>query len=262
VILVRAAVSDWWSRAQNRATPVIERVYYARQVAFVLVDYVYSLKGMPAGFKTACHLESEEAIAIGKSASGLVVALLADPSVKAAALTATKCEAPEVAWRALSAKATNSSLHWAYRSDMLSADPFMRALDDGFGADCEFMSKLCPEDPGWYNARWQAAMRAGRWKKTAKYAAFLVKPRFRPLLRDGLYDLDALVDDGPAQPGLAAVLAHPENPELAQLVHTLEHDKSSKVRKMTAVLKQMAEPIRSGMSYSEVLKAVSTNQGA
>jgi len=71
-----------------------------------------------------------------------------------------------------------------------------------------------------------------------------------------------LVDDGRAQPGLAAVLAHPENPELARLLHALEHDKSPRVRKMNIILKQMIEPIRSGMSYSEVLKAVSTNQRA
>lgn len=262
VVLVRAAASGWWLRAQDPAAPFIERIFYARQVAFVLVDFVYSLHGMPGGFRKICDLEVDDAIEVGKRASELVIALLADESAKASVLRATTCKTPEIAWRALSAKATNSYLHWAYRSDTPSAAPFIRALDEGFGDDCEFMSKLCPEDPGWYNARWQAAMRAGQWKRTANYAAFLVKPRFRPLLKDGLYDLDALVDDRPALPGLAAVLAHPENPDLAHLVHRLEHDTAPAIRKMTALLKQMIGPIKSRMPYSEVLKAISTNQGA
>lgn len=267
VALVRLASDDWTAIVKDERTQILTRLFFGRTVDYVLTKFAHGLVHIPDAFGRLTRLSREQAVSDAADVGDYMMDLLSRKGIEQIVLEEAKayCGSPRIAFQVLRAKTRLSKLVRHYYSPDLSGEIFQSAIEAGFLADCLEMSKIHPGDPAWPNIRWQVATRAARWQSAANLAAFISKPAFADVLLHGMFDVEPIVSDVAAWPGLAAVLAFPENPALANLVHRLNYaaDRSEQFATMVLALDEMKKVILQGPStYASVMAVLPSTQQA
>jgi hypothetical protein len=256
--VVRLAIDDWSPIVRDEASSILARLFFARTVDFVLTKFAHGLDHMPEMYRSLSRVSAEAADALADETGKYLTDLLSRHGIEDAIIPEAKrfCAAPKVALQLIRAKTWLGKLVRDYYGDDLSGEPFKDAIKKGFLDDCLTMANIHRGDPAWPNIRWQVAARAAHWEHAAELAAFLSRSSYNDILLHGLFDVDPLVTDPRSWPGLAAALAYPNKPGLADLLQRLNHTQHDDVRfaEMVRTLHRMKDLIlQKASTYAEVM---------
>lgn len=256
-LVVPSAYYNWARRALDEAEPLATRLLYGRMAEKVLFDFAFKWGGLRDSMPLL-DIRIEDAQQLGlkvvQAISGILLKHPVDPPAglfdKNIAVPArrrgyrwfrTRMHADHIGWRG------EDLAHDDERATL-----YAEAYKTGLADDLMWLSSINPEEIAHPNNAWNLSFHAGDWAVSARFAA-----RFFATFPSYLVDTDGLLkavsDDRSVWPGLAAVLAYSNIPELDR-PRTLLLQQEKTAPMMIAAITKMIPGIQENLNYVDVLK--------